>query len=724
MRGGGVHFPLGSAPLSTDGELVLPPTSKIEVSSPGLDAPLTMLPGVGKTLAARFAAIGVTTIGELLLYLPFRHEPASRLCEVAALRMGETATIRVRVRSSSVRQTRRRNLRILEAIVGDDSGTVLAVWYNQAYLEAAFADKPELLLRGVLTQRAGPLRFVVHAHEILSSSEGGLHTLGLVPVYPASGDISVRTIRTAVAKAEAYARRIVDPVPARLLAERRFPTKSEAILACHFPRSEAEARAARRRLAFEELLLLQLALLQRRLRQKRHAARPLSQPGPLSRRFLASLPYEPTTAQRRVIGEIDRDLCSERPMLRLLQGDVGSGKTLVAVYCLVRAVEGGAQAALMAPTEVLADQHALRLKQALASLGVEVGLLRSSLGAAERRAVAQGLASGDVQVVVGTHALIQSGIEFRDLAVAIVDEQHRFGVHQREALAAGGSARDVRPHVLHMTATPIPRTLSLTLYGDLDVSVLDEMPPGRRPVRTVLVEPERQAAAWEFVRARVREGEQACVVCPLIEESEAVCEAAATAVHAQLQDGELSGYRLGLLHGALPAAEKQKAMADFAEGRTQVLVATTVIEVGVDVPNATVMVILGARRFGLSQLHQLRGRVGRGRKASFCLLFTEGEQQEADGRLALFASTADGFELAEADLRLRGEGQLFGDRQSGFGDLRVARLLQDQDLLQDARREAEELVRQGSAAGGPVIGLLARACEERFGSVAHWLDRA
>ncbi len=422
------------------------------------------------------------------------------------------------------------------------------------------------------------------------------------------------------------------------------------------------------------------------------------------------------------MAEIEADLRRDLPMLRLLQGDVGSGKTLVAVYCLLRAVEDGGQAALMAPTEVLAEQHFLRLQDMLSPLGVSPVLLRGSQTQAERRRVLQALGSGEARLVVGTHALIQDKVNLPDLRVAVIDEQHRFGVRQREALATG--KKGLRPHLLHMTATPIPRTLSLTLYGDLDVSVLDEMPPGRLPVATSLVTPGRRSAAWAAVRRRLDRGEQAYVVCPLIEESEALGEAAATAMFEELGAGELRGYSLGLLHGSLPPATKQEVMKEFAGSRLQVLVTTTVIEVGVDVAGATCMVILGARRFGLSQLHQLRGRVGRGRLPSICLLFTDDEPSEAQDRLVVFARTGDGFELAEADMRFRGEGQLFGERQSGLGDLRVARLLQDQRLLLEAREEAQRIVACDATLRRPEHYFLKQAMMEQFGAVAHWLDKA
>jgi ATP-dependent DNA helicase RecG len=393
---------------------------------------------------------------------------------------------------------------------------------------------------------------------------------------------------------------------------------------------------------------------------------------------------------------------------------------MVATYCLLRAVEQGGQAALMAPTEVLADQHFLSLSEQLSALGVRVRLLKGSQAEGERRATLEALAAGQADVVVGTHALIQENVRFHDLRVAVVDEQHRFGVRQREAILApedGG----LWPHTLHMSATPIPRTLSLTLYGDLDVSVLDEIPPGRKPVRTRLVFSGSEAQMWEFMRSQLAKGRQAYVVCPLIEESEALQTASARQTYEDLRTGELAGFHLRLLHGQLPAVEKMAAMAAYAGGSVDALVSTSVIEVGVDVANATVMVILGARRFGLSQLHQLRGRVGRGPEESFCFLLAEGEDETVLDRLALFARTNDGFALAEADLLARGEGQLFGERQSGLGDLEVASLLRDRRLLEEARQVAAAFL-EGAGDGLPA-GSLAEAAESRFGSKITWMDR-
>ncbi|GAB4244059.1 MAG: ATP-dependent DNA helicase RecG [Thermoleophilia bacterium] len=682
------------------------------------------LPGVGRVTVRRFRDLGVTTVGDLLLHVPYRHEPPARVVSVAALRAGEEATIRVRVQSCAVKTTRKRGLKVLEALVADETAMVRAVWYNQEYLVAAFAERPEILARGTLIQRGGATSFVVKTHEIVGAGSEGLHTVGLVPMYPASGDLSVKTIRTVLGKAAPYARHFVDPLPSALRAARGCLSKADALLAYHFPAALPDARAARERLAFEELLLLQLALLlRRREAQAERSAEPLPSPGALTAAYIDSLPFTPTAAQRRVMSEIDGDLARPVPMRRLLQGDVGSGKTMVAAYALVRAVEAGGQGAVMVPTEVLADQHAARLRAQLAPLGIETRLLKGNQPAADRRDTRDGLASGRVGVVVGTHALIQQGVTFRELRVAVVDEQHRFGVRQRDALVEPPPGRPW-PHTLHMTATPIPRTLSLTLYGDLDVSVIDELPPGRTPVQTRLVFPEYRRAMWALVRKELAAGRQAYVVCPLVEESETLQAAAATAVFEELRAGELAGFRVELLHGQLPPAEKQAAMDAFQRGEAAVLVCTTVIEVGVDVPNASIMVIEGARRFGLSQLHQLRGRVGRGAAASRCLLLCDHDDPDALSRLALFARTGDGFKLAEADLRARGEGQLFGERQSGLGDLRVARLLQDRRLLYAARREAVRLLEGDPDLSGPVCLLLAEAVEERFAEVAHWLDKA
>jgi ATP-dependent DNA helicase RecG len=723
---GGVHYPFGSQSPPVTEEAALSPTSKRRIDPSALDGPVSGLRGVGKATERRLRGLGIITVGDLLLHLPFRHEPPSRLIEVSALCFGAEVTLRGQVLSCASRETARRHVKVLEALVSDDSGSVVALWYNQSYLEAAFRERPEVLLKGVLVRQRGAPVFMVKRHEILGGSEESRHILGLVPVYPSTADLSVRTIRTLLHEAAPLAVNLGDPLPAEMLARRRYAGRAEAVLASHFPEDLGEAAEARARLAFEELLLLQLAVLRRRRAQDAsEQARALAAPAGLSGAYLCGLPFTPTGAQLRVIGEIERDLQRTVPMRRLLHGDVGSGKTMVAAYCLLRAVEQGGQGALMAPTEVLADQHYLGLSAQLAPHGVRVRLLKGSQIAAERRAVRKGLEGGDVDVVVGTHALIQQGVRFRDLRLAVVDEQHRFGVTQRDAIVAGGG-QEARPHTLHMSATPIPRTLSLTLYGDLDVSVLDEMPPGRRPVITKLIPPESLGRMWDFVRSQIEAGRQAYVVCPLIEESEVLQAASARQMFAELTAGELAGFRLRLLHGQLPPAEKAAAMADYTARKADVLVSTSVIEVGVDVANASVMVVLGARRFGLSQLHQLRGRVGRGADESYCFLPVTDEDEAALERLRVFAGTNDGFALAEADLLARGTGQLFGERQSGLGDLHVASLVRDRLLLEEARVEAATVLDRWAAARGAGragLAALLEAAEERFGGKIPWLER-
>ena len=710
-------------PLPRPGELPAQ-TAKATLDPARLGRSVSTVRGVGKTTEERLLRLGLADVRSLLMHLPFRHEPPSRIASVAELRVGEEVVLRVRVNSCSVRETARRRVKVLEALVSDETGSVLGVWYNQAYLEAAFQQRPEVLLRGELVRKRGGSDFLVKRHEILGEAQDSRHILGLVPVYPSTEDLSVRTIRTLLHRVAPDLRHLIDPLPARLVVSRGYPDKPTAVWSAHFPASVAEAETARARLAFEELLLLQIALLQRRaVVQSSHRALGLAPEGRLSRRYVESRPYELTQAQKRVVQEIEDDLVRAVPMRRLLHGDVGSGKTVVAAYCLLRAAEQGAQAALMAPTEVLADQHYLGLKDELDRLGVRAGLLKGSQSSGERRSVRGALESGEMDVVIGTHSLIQEGVRFRDLRIAVVDEQHRFGVRQRDAILSVDSEGNW-PHTLHMSATPIPRTLSLTLYGDLDVSVLDEMPPGRRPVTTRLVFGDTEGEMWEFVRAQLDKGRQAYVVCPLIEESESLEAASAAQAYSELGSGELDGYLLRLMHGQLPSDEKAAAMQDYFDGKVQVLVSTSVIEVGVDVPNATVMVIMGPSRFGLSQLHQLRGRVGRSGEQAYCFLAVEGEEQAVLERLALFARTNNGFELAEADLRARGEGQLFGERQSGSGDLQVASLLRDGRLLEEARAEARIMLEDPASHGGEsVLMMTLEASAARFGGKVGWMDR-
>jgi ATP-dependent DNA helicase RecG len=683
-----------------------------------LEAPVTSLKGAGPKLAEAAAAIGIETVGDLLWHVPHGHRDRGDVTAVADLPFGQDATIRVQVRSARLRHTNRRNLKIVEANVADDSGAVQAVWFNQAYLAERLQPGTRLVLNG----RLGKRNFAVKTHEIVAGGNAarpeGLHTTGVVPVHNATRDLSATRLREWAWQAVDLAADAVEPLPAELRARRGLPAEADALRAAHFPDTPEEGLAARERLAFEELCLHQAALAVRR--GTRRESRPgiaIGAPSELVARWLGSLPFELTGDQRAACAEIDADLASGKPMQRLLMGEVGSGKTAVAVYAMLRALEAGHQAALMAPTETLAEQHAATLDALLAANDfgtVPFALLTGATSTARRRETLARLGSGELGLIVGTHALIEPDVAFSSLAVCIVDEQHRFGVRQRAALDAKGPG-DCAPHVLHMTATPIPRTLSLTSYGDLDTTTIRELPAGRRPIKTWVVGEERREGAYEFIRERLREGRQAYVVCPLVADSEKLRAKAAGAEAERLRKGELADFEIELLHGQMSSREKAAAMERFASGEADVLVATTVIEVGIDVPNATVMLIEGAERFGLSQLHQLRGRVGRGEHSSHCILFADVESQFAKRRMEAIASSADGFELAEVDLTLRGEGEILGTLQSGLPRYRVAELPEDAELLAAARAEVRELLERHGRLDAPELGPFLDAARSRFG---------
>ena len=593
------------------------------------------------------------TLGDLVEHVPHGYVDRAEATEIAELRIGQAATIVAEVRTARVRPTRRRNLRIVEATVADGSGAIKATWFNQAWLGEQLRPGRRLLLSG----RHDRQGFRVDAHEFLDQRAGegeggGIRSAtrpGRLPastrrassrVHPAGDGLRVQRIREWAWEALALAPDVLEPLPAELRAERRFPGAADARIAIHFPRDPGDVELARARLAYEELFLHQAALLIRKgERRGELAAQALGSPGEEVGAWVAGLPFELTADQRRAREEIDSDLDSAAPMQRLLMGEVGSGKTVLALYAMLRAREAGAQAALMAPTETLAEQHFATLETLLAGSPVPIGLLTGSTLGARRRETLARMATGELPLIVGTHALIEPTVEFARLAVVVVDEQHRFGVAQRRALDGKGPD-GLAPHVLHMTATPIPRTLSLTAYGDLDTTTLRELPAGRRPISTWVVGEERREGAYRFIRDRLDEGRQAYVVCPLVSESEKQQAKAATSEAARLASGELAGYEIEVLHGQMPAAAKSAAMARFGSGEAQVLVATSVIEVGIDVANASVMLIEGADRYGLSQLHQLRGRIGRGEHESHCILFADPESDRARARLEAIGSGA------------------------------------------------------------------------------------
>ena len=629
-----------------------------------LDRPLDTLPGVGKTIRARLAKLGLRTVRDLLEHAPFRYVGARPISSLFG--EGEEVSIEATVGRVSTRKPRPR-LSIVEAAVSDESGEIRATWFNQPWVAEQL--RPGTRLRLIGSIRRGT--FAVRAHEPASEHAD------LVPVYPAGEDVTPKKLRELVLAA--LPRDVADPLPAALKERELLPVKADALHVLHRPRSPEEAELGRVRLAFDELLVLQLGIVRAVRAREATVAPGLGEPGELIERYRAVLPFELTEHQERAIAELDADLQRTVPMQRLLQGDVGSGKTVVALYALLRAVEQGRQGALMAPTETLAEQHFLTLESLCAQLGVRVALLTVSVKN-----------DPDADVIVGTHALIQEDIDLPRLAVAVIDEQHRFGVEQRKALTEGRS-----PHVLHMTATPIPRTLALTVYGDLSVSEIAKPPASRKPIVTRWVTAERSSEAYKRLRRHLDAGRQAYVVCPLIEESETSVARPAEAEAERLRRGELKGYRVGLLHGRLRPAERRELMAQFKAGELDVLVATTVIEVGVDVPNATIMIVQEADRFGLATLHQLRGRVGRGAEQSYCLLISRPREELTDAakeRLEALVATTDGFELAEKDLEIRGEGQLLGTRQSGLSDLKFTRLRADRGLLERAREAARQLV--------------------------------
>jgi ATP-dependent DNA helicase RecG len=701
-------------------------------------------------LAEGMRALGLVTIGDLLEHLP-RDSREART--VAELRDGEQATVAVQVRAIRSRPVRRRGMRpLVEATVHDETGSMRATFFNQPWLVERYPPGTAVLLHGKADGRGG-FRVSHHAPASGQGSLGSVEPLagdgvagkdataapptvgktqsaagsqsGAVAHYPASEGVSSTQILTLVRQAREHLQDVCEALPGRTRAQELLPDRASALAAMHFPRDAQDSERGRERLAFDELLLTQLVFLLRRARRREHeGASALDQAPQLSARWLEQeLPFAPTGDQLRAIAEIDDDLAGTRAMQRLLMGEVGSGKTVVALYAMLRAVEHGAQAALMAPTETLAEQHFATIQRLLGGETVSCALLTGSTPARARRETLGKLASGELSLLVGTHALIEPDVEFRALAVAVVDEQHRFGVRQRAALNEKGT-----PHMLHMTATPIPRTLALAGYGDLDASTLRELPLGRQPIDTRIVAGERaRARAYDELREQLQAGRQAFVVCPLIEQepeqpgqdgAAAVAGMgelrAATAELERLRGGELEGYRLVLLHGGMRPREKQQAMAAFASGEADVLVATTVIEVGIDVPNATVMLVENSERFGISQLHQLRGRIGRGEHSGICRLMGP----PGSPRLRALAEHGDGFRLAEIDLELRSEGELVGTRQSGLRQFEVAQLPEDAGLLERARACAERLLEHDPQLREPEHVLLGEHLRESFGAEA------
>ena len=668
--------------------------------------PIQYAKGVGPKRAALLAKLGVATVEDALWYVPRRYDDRSSLLPIGQLVPGAVATVCGTVGRVRMNRIPRRRMTVLNVTIEDDTGALQCVYFNQPYMEDVLKPGCRVMVSGTaLAGRKGwtDLRMDVPQYEVLDDEDAPLHVGRIVPVYPETKGITSRQLRTLIkGLLDHHLDGIADIVPASIRFRQRLLPIRAALREVHFPHAPGDLEAlnqgvtpAHRRMAFEEFLLLQLGLAsqQHSVKEEAKGVR-FDMSTPLVGTLRALLPFRLTQAQERVLTEIQRDMASPRPMHRLLQGDVGCGKTVVALLAMVTACGSGCQAALMVPTEILAEQHYLNMRRLLDGLGLTAVLLTGGGTPKSRAAVRKQIETGEAHVAIGTHALIQKHVRFSKLGLVVIDEQHKFGVLQRKTLLAKG----YRPDVLVLTATPIPRTLAMTVYGDLDVSVIDALPPGRKPIRTRVFEESERRRAYQFVQDEVRAGRQVYIIYPLVEESEKVDLRAAIEGAARLQQSIFKAVRVGLLHGRMKGEEKERTMAAFKAGEIQVLVSTTVIEVGVDVPNATVMVIEHAERFGLAQLHQLRGRVGRGSQQSYCLLLAAVAAGEAGSaarrRLDVLVASNDGFVIAEEDLRLRGPGEFFGARQSGVPEFRVANLIRDHALLEQARQEALAMVRE------------------------------
>jgi len=659
--------------------------------------------GVGPARAAMLEAKGLHVVEDLLTYAPFRYEDRTNVKPIRDLAPGEMATVLAEVRSAKVSGMPRRRAGIFQVRFGDSTGGLLTgKWFHGGYLADIFAPGQRVSLFGKVEfdTYTGHLAMMHPEYEILSGNDddgdSALHTGRIVPIYEAAGKVTTRALRTLMNRILGGIPAITeDLLPEYIRAMLKLPDLWTAIRGLHFPPPDTDLRLlnafrtpAQFRLIFEEFFWLECGLELKRSKARRQPGIAFALTDRVRERIKEMLPFRPTGAQKRVLGEIARDMAEPRPMYRLLQGDVGSGKTLVAMQAAIVAIENGYQVAVLAPTEILATQHFFSFKRLLHKLDYVTILMTGSLSPREKMQLRKLAAAGLAHVVVGTHALLEADVEFHRLGLAIVDEQHRFGVEQRQALMQKGT----HPDVLVMTATPIPRTLALTIYGDLDVSMIDEMPPGRKPIVTEHVTEDRVEQVYTFLKQQIAGGRQAYVVYPVIEESETQAMKAAQKMYDHLSRVVFPDLAVGLLHGKLPTAEKEAAMEKFQRGETQILVSTTVIEVGVDVPNATVMVVEQAERFGLAQLHQLRGRVGRGAGQSYCMLVTGRLNDTARERIRTLVESSDGFHIAEMDLRLRGPGEFFGTRQSGVPALRVGNILRDTDILEIARGHAETFV--------------------------------
>jgi len=678
----------------TEPQATLPPEPPASHRQPrsapgrGLEASVEMLAGIGKKRGELLAKLGVKTVRDLLYFYPRRYEDYSTLKTINRLVYGERVSVLATVWDAGLRKTQG-GKSLFRAILSDNTGTMEVTWFNQSFLEGRIRAGMQILISGKVDEYLGRLTMNAPDWELVGRKD--LTNVRIQPVYVLTEGLQQRWMRMTLERTlAAWAKRVPDALPIALRTEHNLLPLDRALWGVHLPDNQEHLSAGRRRLAFEEALYLQLGLLRQRMAWRSQPGRTIQIDAAYIETLRASLPYALTAAQQRSLEEILRDIASGQPMNRLLQGDVGAGKTVVAGLSMAVTAANGAQAALMAPTEILAEQHFKSLSKLFAVFPEPrptFGLLTGSTSGEDREAIYAGLADGSLQIVVGTHALIQETVAFKDLAFVVVDEQHRFGVEQRGALRQKG----YNPHLLMMTATPIPRSLELTVWGHLDVSVLDEMPPGRQPIETRVLFPRERERAYAFIHSQVQQGRQAFIIYPLVEVSEKIDAKAAVTEYDRLRKEVLPDLRLGLLHGRLRPADKEAVMGQFARGEIDVLVATSVVEVGIDVPNATVMLIDGAERFGLAQLHQFRGRVGRGEHQSYCLLLADSASEEANERLKAVEATTDGFVLAQKDLEMRGPGEFLGTQQSGFPELPMVALA-DTRLLHQVRTVAEAML--------------------------------
>jgi len=676
---------------------------KVTLPGKDLSLPVTAVKGVAGPMAARLGKLGITTVRDLLYHFPRRYNDFSQMKPISQLRPGEEVTIPVHVWDIVVQRTGPKSSRV-EAAVGDDSGNMRVTWFNP-YVARQIKPRSQVILSGRVSTFRGFLEMQNPEFELADKTEELIHTGRIVPVYPLTEGLYAKPVRRMVkAAVDQWATALGEFLPEGLRVEQGLLDLPQAIREIHFPSNQQSMEAARRRIAFDELLLLQVGMqMQKRRWREAQPGVSLSPVPEILEAFRSSLPFPLTDGQNEALRDVMADLSGQHPMIRLLQGDVGSGKTIVALMGLLVAIFNGHQGALMAPTEVLAEQHYRTITSLLASAGMIEGerpaspypfvplvrLLTGSTRKSEKTRILEEIARGDVHLLISTHAAIQEEVTFARLGLAVIDEQHRFGVAQRLALRQ--KAQGYSPHVLAMTATPIPRTLALTVYGDLDLSIISELPAGRQKVQTKWLHPAQRDKAYDFMRRQVKEGRQAFIICPLIEESENIEARAAQEEYRRLSREVFPDLELGLLHGRMKGQEKEKVMSEFRNGKLNILVSTAVVEVGIDVPNATVMLVEGAERFGLSQLHQFRGRVGRGEYPSFCLLLEGSPSEDGRERLKVIERTHDGFALAQADLDLRGPGEFLGTRQSGLLGLRIARL-SDLSLLEASRTEAQKLL--------------------------------